>query len=102
MVCTNADGPNKVPRWIVEKSAQPRCFSGVKLHRLRTQYRGNDKAWVTMVLFFEWPKWFSKRLRHGRKLALILDNFSGHKVPIADVPSNIQITFLPLNTTSYL
>ena len=35
-------------------------------------------------------------------MALISNNFSGYKVPIADIPANIRIIFLPPNTTSYL
>ena len=78
MLCANADGSDKVPSWIIGESANPRCFNGVNLHRLRMQYCSNEKAWVTMILFLEWLRWFSKRLHHGRKVVLVLDNFSGH------------------------
>ena len=102
MVCANTDGSGKVPPWVIGESANPRCFNGVNLHRLRMQYRSNGKAWVTMNLFLEWLRWFSKRLHHGRKVVLVLDNFSGHKVPTSDIPANIRIIFLPPNTTSHL
>uniref|UniRef100_A0A915E739 DDE-1 domain-containing protein n=1 Tax=Ditylenchus dipsaci TaxID=166011 RepID=A0A915E739_9BILA len=61
-------------------------------------YKANRKAWMTADLFEEWLKqWDRKLKRDGRKILLVLDNFSGHtKIPL----DQITLLFLPPNTTA--
>ena len=50
-------------------------------------------------------QWFDNKM-HGRKVLLLLDNFSGHELGVQKVggiggPENIKIRWLPPNTTSH-
>ena len=61
-------------------------------------YDANKSAWMTKQLFEPWlRKLNAKMLGLSRKIALILDNFSGHPQVAL---SNVKLFFLPPNTTS--
>jgi len=58
---------------------------------------------MTQIIFLEWLRAFDLHVS-GRKVLLILDNFSGH-IPVEKIPDHIRlrnttILYLPLNMTS--
>jgi hypothetical protein len=102
---TNSDGSEKLDTWIIGTSKNPRCFKKVDLKRLRIQYRNNKSKWMTGLIMEEFLHWFDNKMR-GRKVLLLLDNFSGHELGVElvgglDGLENVRIAWLPPNTTSY-
>lgn len=51
MLCSNADGSNKVTPFVIGKSKNPRCFKGFK-NPLVYDYSKN--AWMTSRIFVDW------------------------------------------------
>lgn len=107
--CCNKTGNHKLPLWIIGKHKNPRCFNaaGVNIERLDCQYRANRKAWMTGSIFIDWLRWFDNQM-NGRKVILIMDNFSAHKVAVQELEGlpesfrlrNTTIAWLPPNSTS--
>uniref|UniRef100_A0A914UMC1 HTH CENPB-type domain-containing protein n=1 Tax=Plectus sambesii TaxID=2011161 RepID=A0A914UMC1_9BILA len=87
----------KLPLLTIGKSAKPRCFKNVR--HLPVKYESNDKAWMTSILFEQYVRKLDVSMRsRGRKIALIIDNCPSH--PLIKNLSNIELFFLPPNTTS--
>ena len=64
-------------------------------------YESNKKSWMTRAIFHKRLKRIDAQMRgQKRKIVLFVDNCSGH----TDVPplTNVQVRFLPSNTTSEL
>jgi hypothetical protein len=108
----NATGSHKLPMWVIGKHKQPRCFraSGVKdVEALGIKWRANKKAWMTQEIMVDWLRWFDQQM-HGRKVLLLMDNFSAHVAAFNELESmplglgieNTEVVFLPPNTTSKL
>jgi hypothetical protein len=59
------------------------------------------------MIIEEYLRWFNNKIySQGRKVLLLLDNFSGHELGVQLIRgkqglSNIQVEWLPPNTTSY-
>jgi hypothetical protein len=52
------------------------------VHEYGFYYRSNLTAWMTQLLFEEWLHDWDKTVgKLGRKILLLLDNFTGHKDP---------------------
>ena len=100
LVCFNAEG-DKLPLLLIGTAENPRSFvvRGKKI-KLPVTYRASRKAWMTRDLFLSWLKELNESMRSQRRqICIILDNCSCH----CDVQlSNIEIAFLPKNTTSQL
>lgn len=107
LLCCNASGDKMLKPLVVNKFLKPRAFKGKDLQRLPVHWMANRKAWVTSALFSEWfhkcfvPEVESYMKEKGLafKILLIIDNAPGH--PHLNHP-NIQLEFLPPNTTSIL
>lgn len=108
----NATGSHKLPMWIIAKYRRPRCFAAAKLksvEALGIKWRANKKAWMVTEIMVEWLQWFDN-LMAGRKVILLLDNFSAHEYAVAELEAlpygsglmNTEICWLPPNTTSRL
>lgn len=96
MAAANAVG-EKLPMFVIGKSARPRCFAGVR--NLPCRYRSQKKSWMDSALFEEWVRELDRKfVREGRKIALIVDNCPAH--PHIEGLDTIQLVFLPPNTTS--
>ena len=97
MVAANMDGSEKLPLFVIGKSAKPRYFKNVKT--LPTLYRNNKKAWMTSVIFEEWVRNLDKEFhKKKRKVALVIDNCTAHP-HMSDLKA-ITLVYLPPNTTS--
>jgi hypothetical protein len=99
----NGDGSDRLPLWVTGKYKNPRCFKNIKKNTLGCQYRNNSSAWMTREIFLGWLRGFDLHVS-GRKVLLIMDNFSGH-IPLDQFPNHIQlrntiIFYLPPNATS--
>lgn len=105
LVCSNASGKEKMPLMIIGKARKPRAFQGKTGQELGFDYWNNKKAWMTSSLFFSWLQRFNDFVGRtvGRKVLLLLDNCSAHgtEETLPDL-ENVQIMFLPPNTTSVL
>lgn len=101
LCCVNMSGGDKRKLLVIGKSAKPRCFKGLVMNRLPVVYHANKNAWMTSVIFQEWLKsWDAELQRDSRKVLLLLDNCAAH--PHLDCLRNIQLEFLPANTTSLI
>lgn len=104
----NVTGTRKLPLWFVGKAQTPRCFdrSGIHVENFPIVWRDNGKAWMTGVMFEEYLRWFDEQMA-GRKVCLLLDEFSAHGSGMIFVHSqspeglaNTKVLFLPTDTTS--
>jgi len=50
--CSNADGSDKLPLWIIGALIKPRCFAAarVNINLLDILWRSNKKAWIITVI----------------------------------------------------
>ena len=89
---------DKIPLFVIGKSANPRCFKHVKT--LPVEYTNNKKAWMTGEIFTKWLLKLDKRFqREHRKVAMVVDNCPAH--PHVKGLNAIELVFLPPNTTSH-
>jgi hypothetical protein len=87
---------------ILGRAKQPYCFKKQTGEELGFSYRSNKKAWMTGLFFREWLLNLDREMRSpGRHILLLLDNASSHK-PGDIVCTNVQVEFLPPNTTAFL
>ncbi|XP_060084566.1 tigger transposable element-derived protein 4-like [Ylistrum balloti] len=90
-------GTEKLPLFIIGKSAKPRCFKNV--HSLPTEYTANKKAWMTVDIFTKWLHQIDRKFaRQHRRIAMVIDNCPAHP-QIKDLKAT-KLIFLPPNTTS--
>ena len=99
----NADRSEKLDPWIISSSKNPRCFKNVNRRLLQIQYRYNKSKWMTGVICEEFLRQFDSEIQ-GRKVLLLIDNFSGHELALLLVSGGLQntkVVWLPANTTSH-
>ncbi|KAI0995678.1 hypothetical protein K3495_g12501 [Podosphaera aphanis] len=110
--CCNATGTHKLPIWIIARHKRPRCFAAAGVRDpevLGIKWRTNKKAWMITGIMMEWLLWFDRQMV-GRKVILLLDNFSAHEAAVNELAAlplgfgllNTEICWLPPNTTSRL
>lgn len=93
--------------WCIGKSKNPRCFKNINQKLLRVIYRHNKTKWMTGLIMEEYLRWLDNKMRgEGRKVLLLMDNFSGHELGVILVGGkealvNVRIEWLPPNTTSH-
>jgi hypothetical protein len=101
-LCANSDGSHKLKPLIIGKSKKPQCFNNVNLNNLEMKYCNNTKAWMLATTFQDWLQEFDSEVarKYGNEhVLLILDNCPSHKIN-GLVLSNVDVHFLPPNTTS--
>lgn len=104
LFCCNSDSSERLPIWFVGTAKRPRAFTAASINpeNLSCVWRSNKKAWITAVIFKEWLLWFDKMMT-GRKVVLLMDNFSAHEAASEEVGSHLQNTlviWLPSNSTT--
>lgn len=93
---------------VISKAKKPRSFKGININNLPVYWNANKKAWVTATLFNDWfhnsfvPDVKRYLIKKGLpfKVLLVLDNAPGHPKDLQE--ENVEIVFLPKNTTSLL
>lgn len=100
LLCCNATGTKKIKPFVIGKFQNPRCFKKVNIATLPVQYSSNTKAWMTMEKWNEWLKWLDNKL--SQKSLLLVDNCPAHTDGSSLGLKNLQIEFLPPNTTSHI
>lgn len=105
-LCCNMDGSDKVPLWFIGQAQKPHAFrrTNINIQNLGVYWRANKKAWMVSSIMEEWLRWFDLRMA-GRKVVLLLDNFSAHICAVNKINStlplqNTLIIWLPPNSTS--
>ena len=102
MLCANMTGTDKHKPVLVGRAANPACLKkkGLSIPNLGVNYYHNAKGWMTGAVFDLWlSEWNRELYKQKRKIALLVNNAPGH---IADDYDNIELVFLPPNTTSKL
>lgn len=99
LLAANSDGSEKLPPYVIGKSANPRCFKNVK--SFPTKYSANQKAWMNATLFAKWLKDLDRKMRREkRKIIIFIDQCPAH--PSGYEFSNVKVKFFPANCTSEL
>lgn len=97
LLCCFADGQFEKPL-VIGKSQNPRCFKNTKKDNLPVSWYANKKAWMTGTIMEDFLIRLNKKMViQKRNILLFLDNASSH--PNLKL-SNVQLVFLPPNTTS--
>ncbi|KAI1006816.1 hypothetical protein K3495_g1401 [Podosphaera aphanis] len=105
VICTNENGTDKLPLWVIGSAKQPRDHRrnhGGNIEQYGIKWRANKKSWMTTNLFQEWLLWFEKRMRNNnRSVLLLLDNRPAHKIGELELRPT-KVYFLPPNTSSVI
>ena len=98
LLCANMTGADKRKLLVIGKSKSVRCFKGNDLSKLPVIYKSNSVAWMTGDIFRAWlQSWDTELGLENRRICLLVDNATSHRnIPL----NNIQLHFLPPNTTS--
>ncbi|MDD9361382.1 MAG: hypothetical protein PV344_00400 [Anaplasma sp.] len=99
LLAANIDGSTKLRPLVIGKFQTPNCMRNRR--DIPVTYTWNKKSWMTHDIFEKWLKdWDTELADQGRKACLLVDNCSAHhtNVPL----KNIELKFLPPNTTSKL
>ena len=107
LLCSNASGDRMLKPLLINRALKPRAMKGVDFDTLPVNWMANKKAWVTTTVFTEWfIKYFvpeTRKYLNERgfefKVLLLVDNAPGH--PQLE-HQNVQVLFLPPNTTSLI
>ena len=92
-----SDAREKLPMFVIGKSAQPRCFKNVE--SLPCRYQLQEKSWMDSFLFDKWVKELDKKSKkENRKSCSNVDNCPAH--PIIKGLKAAELVFLPPNATS--
>ena len=98
MAAGNAVG-EKLPMFLIGMSKTPCCFKHIK--NLPCKYKSQKKSLVDSQIFEEWMRKLNRTFQmEGRKIVLLIDNYLAH--PSVSDLRNVQLVFLPPNTTSVL
>ena len=101
LLCSNRSGTDKLKPLVIGKSKNPRCFKNVC--SLPVDYANNSKSWMTSEIFINFLRQFDARLKgQGKKAVILMDNCPSHPNPVPIPLSNLEVKFLPKNTTSKL
>ncbi|CAF1068605.1 unnamed protein product [Brachionus calyciflorus] len=100
LLTTNITGSRKIKPYVIGKSARPRCMKYTDFSTLPVKYTSNDSAWMTGDKWLKWLKWFDDQLT--RPSLLLVDNCSAHVKSSQVEYKNLQIIYLPPNTTSLI
>ncbi|KAL0205682.1 hypothetical protein P9112_000989 [Eukaryota sp. TZLM1-RC] len=99
--CVNADGSEKMPLGIINKSQKPRGMKPNTANSLNLLWYANKKAWMTSSIFTDYCKKLNETMRaNGRQILLLIDNAPSHI--LTENLSNVRTEFLLKNATSHI
>lgn len=109
VLCGNVAG-HMIKPGITYRSKTPRALKNKNKNNLPVYWQHNRKAWVTAILFTQWfhecfipeAKSYLEKERLSFKVLLLIDNAPGHPHSITLEDPNVQVVFLPPNTTALL
>lgn len=109
VLCANAAG-HVIKPGLIYRANNPRALKNKRKDCLPVFWQHNRKAWMTAILFQEWfTKCFvpeAKKYLEEKgllfKVLLIVDNAPSHPESIKYENENVEVVFLPPNTTSLL
>ena len=93
-------GEKKRPLMIGKKH-KPRCLKNIRAYPV--DYRSQNSSWMTADIYSRWlAKWDEHLRARKRQILLLHDNCSAHAVDHLVALTNIELAFLPANTTAIL
>ncbi|XP_045106683.1 tigger transposable element-derived protein 1-like [Portunus trituberculatus] len=106
----NAEGDLNLKPKLIYHSENPRALKGLIKDYLPVVWRSNKKAWLTTTIHQDYfssylaPKLteYASANNIANRFLLILDNALSHPKCMEDWAENIQVVFLPPNTTSLI
>ncbi|XP_047359931.1 tigger transposable element-derived protein 1-like [Vespa velutina] len=104
LLCSNAFGAKMITPFIINKTLHPCALKGVNLSKYPEHFMANKKVWVTSAVFATWfndsfvseVEKYMEEIGLPFKVLLIVDNAPDYP---CIVHPNVQIVFLPPNTT---
>lgn len=108
--CANASGTCRCKPMLVYKSENPRVLKNKRKEHLPVFWKSNKTAWVTKTIFEDWftnsfipeVKQFLTKKNLAFKVLLFLDNVGSHDPSLESLHPDVEVVFLPPNTTSLL
>ncbi|CAM4539463.1 unnamed protein product [Lepidochelys olivacea] len=109
LFCGNAAG-HLIKPGLLYRAANPRALKGKNKNLLPVFWQSNKKAWVMAALFLDWfHKCFIPEVKQyleekglDFKVMLIIDNAPGHPAALRFAHNDVEVVFLPPNTSSIL
>lgn len=99
----NASGDHKLPPLFIHKSKTPRVLRGIDKDGLPVWYYWNRTAWMQASVWYDYLKKVNEMMRRqNRNILLLADNAPTHIINENLPLTNINLHFLPPNTTSHL
>ncbi|XP_042296424.1 tigger transposable element-derived protein 1-like [Sceloporus undulatus] len=103
----NAAGDCKLKPMLIYHSENPRALKNYLKSSLPVYYKSNANAWMTADLFATWFSDYFKPTVEAYcreqsipfKVLLLVDNAPGHPRALADSFKEIQVAFMPANTS---
>lgn len=110
LFCANASGTFRCKPMLVYKSETPRVLKNKQKQHLPVFWKSNKSSWVTKAIFRDWflrsfipeVKEFLAKKNLSFRVLLTLDNVGSHDESLQTLDPNVEVMFLPPNTTSLL
>lgn len=110
MLGGNADGDLKLKPLMIYCSENPRALKGYVKEYHPVIYRSNNKDWTTSSMNQHYvTNYLSPAMRDyaakeniANRFFLLVDNAPSHPTTMEDWADNIEVTFLPKNTTAII
>ena len=105
----NAVGFKRKPL-VVHNAENPRAMKNLIKRNLPVHYKSNGKAWMTASLFNDWflndfvpeVRRYCTKIGIPFKPLLIIDNAIRHPASLNDRHPDVDVVFMPPNTTSLI
>ena len=103
LLTCNATGNEKLPPLFIHKSETPRALKNINKKSLPVNYYWNKKSWMQVSIWNEYLKKLDATMRAQRRnILLLVDNAPTHALYENTNLTNVNIEYLPPNTTAHL